>query len=311
VTNAAWQAGVLRSGAWAARGLRVPARNALLADAVPASAYGRAYGFERMMDNLGAVFGPLLALGLVAVVGVRWAIGLSAIPGLLAAVAIVYAIRHTIRPAVRAKAPLRFHVRPVLRGDLGRLLAALTAFEVGNVAATLLILRATELLTPAHGATAATSLALALYVLYNLAATGASLPAGRTADKLGTRGPIWIMAAGVTLFLAAYLGFAVDTTNLALLALPFVAAGIAIGCVETAEHSAIAALAPAHMRGSAFGLLATVQAGGNLAASAIAGILWTAASPSLAFGYLAAWMLLALIGLAVAGRHAAATTTSS
>lgn len=37
-------------------------RNALLADIVPASAYGRAYGFERMMDNLGAIFGSLLAL---------------------------------------------------------------------------------------------------------------------------------------------------------------------------------------------------------------------------------------------------------
>jgi MFS family permease len=34
-----WQVGVLRAGAWAARGLRVPARNALLADVVPASSY--------------------------------------------------------------------------------------------------------------------------------------------------------------------------------------------------------------------------------------------------------------------------------
>ncbi|MEU9213089.1 hypothetical protein AB0D27_35535 [Streptomyces sp. NPDC048415] len=46
-----------------------------------------------MMDNLGAIFGPLLALGLLAWLGVQWAIGLSVIPGLLAAAAIVYAIR--------------------------------------------------------------------------------------------------------------------------------------------------------------------------------------------------------------------------
>jgi hypothetical protein len=44
--------------AWGARGLRVPARNALLADIVPPEVYGRAYGFERAMDNLGAVGGP-------------------------------------------------------------------------------------------------------------------------------------------------------------------------------------------------------------------------------------------------------------
>ncbi|MFD8213241.1 MFS transporter [Streptomyces sp. NPDC059697] len=96
-----WQVGVLRAAAWAARGLRVPARNALLADIVPANAYGRAYGFERMMDNLGAIFGPLLALGLVAWPGVQWAIGLSVIPGLLAAVAIIHAIRQTPKPTDR------------------------------------------------------------------------------------------------------------------------------------------------------------------------------------------------------------------
>jgi MFS family permease len=97
-----WQVGVLRAGAWAARGLRVPARNALLADVVPAAVYGRAYGFERAMDNLGAIGGPLFALALVGLIGVRSAILLSIIPGLLATLAIVYAIRRTpAQPSAR------------------------------------------------------------------------------------------------------------------------------------------------------------------------------------------------------------------
>lgn len=292
--TAVWQVGILRAAAWTSRGLRVPARNALLADVVAPAAYGRAYGFERMMDNLGAVFGPLLALGLVAWLGVRTAIGLSVIPGLLAAAAIVYAIRAAKLPRHRDKAALRFHVRPVLVGDLGRLMAGVTAFEVGNVAATLFILRASSKLDADHTTKTATTLALALYVLYNIAATVASLPAGRLADRLGRRGPILVLAAGAMLFLLSYLGFAVSTTNLVLLAIPFAAAGIAIGCAETAQHSAVAALAPAAIRGSAFGLLATLQAFGNFAASAIAGLLWTALSPTVAFLYLAAWMLLAL-----------------
>src|SRR4051812_7965286 len=53
VATSVWQVAVLRAGAWTARGLRVPARNALLADIVPPSVYGKAYGFERSMDNLG------------------------------------------------------------------------------------------------------------------------------------------------------------------------------------------------------------------------------------------------------------------
>jgi hypothetical protein len=40
-----------------------------------------------------------------------------------------------------------------------------------------------------------------------------------------------------------------------------------------------------------------MQGCGNLAASAIAGLLWTAVSPRVAFGYLVAWMVLALAGL--------------
>ncbi|CAN5582125.1 hypothetical protein BH23CHL8_BH23CHL8_16250 [soil metagenome] len=94
--------GLLRAGAWTARGIRTPSRNALLADAIDPAALGRAYGFERAMDNLGAVIGPLLALVLVAAIGIRPAILVSVVPGLLAALAIVYAIRHLGRQEPRA-----------------------------------------------------------------------------------------------------------------------------------------------------------------------------------------------------------------
>jgi MFS family permease len=301
--TAVWQVGVLRAAAWTARGLRVPARNALLADIVPAKFYGRAYGFERMMDNLGAIFGPLLALGLVAWLGVTWAISLSVIPGLLAAAAIVYAIRKTPRPASRDNVPLRIRVRPVLKGELGRLLGAVAAFEVGNVAATLLILRASDLLAPEHGTKVATTIALGLYTAYNVAATLASVPAGRFSDRLGRRGPVLVLAVGVAAFAVAYGLLAGTGAVVAVLAIPFVLAGVGIGAVETAQHSAVAALAPKDLRGSAFGMLATVQSLGNLAASAAAGVLWSTISPTAAFAYLAAWMILALIGLLVLSRH--------
>jgi MFS family permease len=297
--TAVWQVGVLRAGAWAARGLRVPARNALLADIVPANVYGRAYGFERAMDNLGAIAGPLLALALVGLVGTRTAIALSVIPGLLAALAIVYAIRHAPRAEERERQPLRLRIRPVLTGRLGQLMAGVSAFEFGNVAATLLILRATELLAPGRSQDQATQLALGLYVAYNLAATLTSFPAGRVADR---RGAVLVLVLGVALFALAYAGFATGPASVLALAPWFVAAGVAIGCVETAEHAAVAALAPVELRGSAFGLLAAVQSFGNLAASAIAGLLWTAVSPRVAFGYLVAWMLLAVVALLAARR---------
>ena len=106
-----------------------------------------------------------------------------------------------------------------------------------------------------------------------------------------------VLAAGVACFLLAYIGLAVSGESFALLAGCFILAGIGIGCAETAETAAVAQLAPDHLRGSAFGLLAALQAVGNLAASAIAGILWTAISPTAAFLYVAAWMVLALAGV--------------
>ena len=205
VATSVWQVGVLRAGAWAARGLRVPSRNALLADVVTPGMYGRAYGFERAMDNLGAIGGPLLALALIAVFSVRTAILLSIIPGLLAVLAILYAIRHTPKPTERERQPLRFKVRPVLRGRLGRFLGGVTLFEAANMAATLMILRASDLLEPSHGQQRATEIAIGLYVLYNVAATLISIPGGSHGDR---RGMVRVFAVGVGCFAVAYAGFA-------------------------------------------------------------------------------------------------------
>jgi MFS family permease len=295
VANAVWQVAVLRSAAWTARGLRVPARNALLADVVAPAAYGRAYGFERAMDNLGAIIGPLLGIALVALVGVRDAILLSVVPGLLAVGAIVYAIRAAKLPRAAARRPLRIQVRPVLRGPLGRLISAVSAFELGNIAATLLILRAIELLELQHGSDVAPQLGLALYTAYNVAATVVSVPAGRAADRSNPR---IVLLAGVGAFAAAYLVLAVTGPSLGPLAVGFVLAGVGIGCVETAEHAAVASLAPEPIRGSAFGMLATVQSLGNFAASVVAGLLWTLVSPSAAFVYAGVWMLVAGVAFA-------------
>ena len=92
--------------------------------------------------NLGAIGGPLLAIPLVAFVSARTAMLISVVPGLLAAVAIIYAIRATRRATEQTRRPLRIRVRPVLQRRTS--LLGVSAFPLGNVAATLLILRATN-----------------------------------------------------------------------------------------------------------------------------------------------------------------------
>lgn len=297
--TAVWQVGVLRAGAWLSRGLRTPSRNALLTDVVEPEAYGRAYGFERAMDNAGAIAGPLLALGLIAVVGVREAILLSVIPGLLAALAIFVAVQSARRLERHERPPLRIRIRPVLHGRLGRLLGAVTAFELGNVAATLLILRATDLLTPDRGHDSAVRLAVLLYAVYNAAAMVISVPAGHVTDRRGATAVLVVGAFGA---LAAFVGFALAGASVALLAALFALAGTGKGAVETAQGAAVALLAPPALLGSAFGALATIQSFANLAASVLAGALWSLVSPRAAFLYLAGWAAVSVVALAVARR---------
>jgi MFS family permease len=131
-----------------------------------------------------------------------------------------------------------------------------------------------------------------LYVTYNAAATLTSLAAGRVSDL---RSAWAALIFGVAAFAVAYLGFTRDVSAWWALLPWFLAAGVGIGFVETAEHAAVAGEAPNELRASAFGFLAGVQSLGNLAASAIAGLPSSAFSPSWAFAYLAAWMVLALV----------------
>jgi MFS family permease len=258
------------------------------------------------MDNLGAIVGPLLALLLVALIDARVAIVLSVIPSSLAAAAILFALRHAPRDRAREHQPFRIRIRPVLSGSLGRIMFGVGAFEFGNLAATLMILRATHLLQPSHGTDGATTVAIALYAAYNAAATVSALPAGRLADRVGA---IRTTVLGVVLFLAAYVALGATGPSVGVLATGFVLAGVAIGTVETSENAAVAARAPADVRGSVFGFLAALQSAGNLAASAAAGALWTLLSPGWAFGWAAAWMAVSVALLVGPARRDAAVAS--
>lgn len=296
--GAVWQAALLRATAWSARGLRSPARDALLFDLVEPSYYGRASGIERAGDNAGAVGGPLLGALLLWLVGLRGALYLSAIPGMAAVVAITLAARHARRSvaAPPGRRHLSFNVRALANAGLLRTLTPVAAFELGNVAATLLILRATQLLdTAGRDTTTATALAVVLYAAHNGAATLASFLGGHWIDRRSAR-RVFSTAAG--LYVAGYALFAAGPHAWGLLLVGFCVTGTGIGLAETAESTMIAQTAPPGLRGSAFGLLGLTQAAGDVGASGVVGLLWAGTSPTAGFVYAAVWMLIALGTLA-------------
>ena len=234
-----WQAGALRAIAWLSRGLRSPARDALLSSLSPEWAVGRAFGFERAGDNLGAVVGPLLAAGLVAWVGVRPALYLAAVPGLFAALAIIVAARESRR---RVDSGGHSGVRRLGLGalrDAGmlRALGPVAMFKFGNVASTLLILRFTQLLTsPQRSLAAATSVAILIYAGHNVVATVASVTAGRW---YYCAGPRVVFAAGAAAYVIAYAVFAAGPHSTAVVALGFALAGAGIGLAEPTQSAVV------------------------------------------------------------------------
>jgi MFS family permease len=289
---AVWQAGVLRAAAWLARGVRAPARDAMLASLAPREAYGRAFGVERAGDNMGAVAGPLLAAGLVSWLGIRPALYLAAVPGVLAALAITIAARE----ARKLHEPVRRRVQLQLSGlreaGLVRPLVPIAAFELGNMATTLLILRATGVLH-VHGRSlaTATSLAVLIYAGHNLFGALVAYAGGHWIDRAGPR---LAFATGACLYVASYVLFASGGGGWGVLVVAFLLAGSGIGLAETAESALVARLLPDRLRGSGFGLLGGVQSLGDFASSAAVGLLWSAVSPTAGFLYAAGWMAIAV-----------------
>lgn len=304
LSGVVWQAGLARAGAWLARGIRSPARDALLASLAPPEAYGRAFGLERAGDNLGAVAGPLIAAALVGVIGIRHTLYLSAVPGTFAAVAITFAAAEARRR--RSALPERRRVRLELTGlrEAGMLrpLIPIAAFELGNVATTLLILRATTLLH--HGGrslAAATSLAVFIYAGHNLFGSFVAYGGGHWLDRAGPR---VVFASGAVVYIAAYALFSLPLHSWPVLVGAFLLAGSGIGFAETAESALVARLLPDRLRGSGFGLLGGVQSFGDFASSAAVGLLWTEVSPTVGFAYAAGWMVVAVLASlpTIAGR---------
>ena len=303
LTTAVWQVAGLRALAWMSRGIRSPARDTLLVSLVPREAYGRASGVERAGDNAGAVVGPLLAAALVGVLGVRHVILLAFVPSVFAVLGISVAAREarrTLRVPERRRA-LTFNLRELRQAGLVRAFVPVALFELGNVATTLLLLRATDLLrVDGRSAAAATSLAIVLYAAHNGAATFAALGGGRLIDRVGPR---LVFAGGTAVYVLAYLGFAWEQHSWGVLLGAFVLAGVGIGFAETAESTMVAVMLPDHLRGNGYGVLGLVQSAGDLGASLVVGVIWATVAPGLAFGYAAAWMVASLVAVVLVARR--------
>jgi MFS family permease len=282
LASSPWQVLIARASAWFGRGVRTPVRKALLAGSVSAETYGRAFGFERMMDTAGAIVGPLSAFFLLALLNHRYSMlfALTLIPGLLAAATMAFVVKEEERKAV-AHISFGASLR-ALPQRYRQFLAAVFVFGIGDFAHSLLILLAMQKLTPTLGAVKAASLAAAFYVVHNVLYAATSMIAGALADRIN-KGRL--LAGGYALGALMALAVIVLPLNVATLAAVFAVGGMYLAIEETLEDSFCAELVVPTQHGMAFGTLATVNGVGDFASSIILGLLWTSFGTSVAFGY--------------------------
>jgi len=271
------------------KGISGAPRDALIADSVSAADRGRAFGFHRALDHLGAIVGPALAMGLLFLVphDYRLVFAGAAAPALASVVVLAAMVRE---PAVHraAAAP-----HPLALGGLGNgfwfLLGTIFLFTLGNSSDAFLLLRA-------HGAGVADVWIPALWMLLHVVKSSLSTPAGILSDRIPR---VTVVISGWIAYALVYAGFAAAHAAWQIWAL-FAAYGIYFGLVEGTERALIADLAPAAARGTAFGWYNLAVGIGALPASVIAGILWKQAGPAATLGFGAA-MAVAAAGALAAG----------
>lgn len=255
------------------KGIRTSARDALIAGSTDKAHWGKAFGFHRAMDTLGAALGPLAALAMIHYMGAdkpdyRIIFIAAFIPAVLGVLVLVYFVKEVAKPRAAPGAP----AAEPMSADFKKFVALYAIFALGNSSDVFLIMKAKTMgFTLTH--------VILAYTGYNLVYAALAAPAGWLSDKLGK---INTMVFGFLVFAAVYLGFALAAKAWMIWAL-FALYGFYGAFNEGISKAVISHLSTGGNRASAMGYFQGALGFLTFAASALAGFLWDKVSPSAPF----------------------------
>lgn len=284
------------------KGVRASPRDAWIASSVPSDSLGRAFGFHRTGDTVGAVIGPLLGLAALAAFSgnIRAALWVAVVPAVLSVFLVLLAdeprrapAADTTRPRERTVAAGTGHRSP-LPPQFWRVTLVLVVIAVVNFPDALLLLRVSEL-------GASTTEVVLVYVLYNLVYAVTSYPAGALSDRVPR--PV-VYGIGLLAFAVGYLGLGLVSAGAWVWVLVAVY-GLFPGLTDGVGKAWISGLVTDEVRGRAQGVFQALGNGAVFLAGLWAGLLWVAGPgrgvvPLLVAGSVG---LVAGLVLLVSGRH--------
>ncbi|HEY1679187.1 MAG TPA: MFS transporter [Candidatus Sulfotelmatobacter sp.] len=273
-------------------GFRSAPRDALIASSVPDEYRGRAFGLEGIGDNLGAFFGPLLAVLLFASLHfeIRRIFILAVIPGGLAFLMVLLVRERPIPVAAKSKIDVSLRKFPP---EYWKYLRVIAIFAIGNSSNSFLILQ-----TKSVGASFAVT--VLIYAGFNLVAALISYPAGSLSDRWGRRN---ILLAAFIIFFVTYLGFG-RARSVATIAVLFMFYGLFQGIFRSVGKALASDFVPEPLRASAIGWYSAIVGLLALVASVIAGWLWDHVGHTAVFYYGAIFAIAGCAGLLrIPARH--------
>ena len=277
------------------KGIRGAPRDALIADVTPAGLRGAAYGLRQALDTAGAVLGPLAAVGLMLLLAsdIRAVLWLAAAPAVAAIVVLVVWVREPERAGASSSPgnPIPLSSLKSLGGHYWLIVGLGAVLTLARFSEAFLVLRAQDL-------GVALALVPAVLVIMNVAYAAVAYPAGVAADR-GRRNAllVWGLSALIAsdLLIAWTVSFPAFFAGIALW-------GVHMGLTQGLLSTLVANAAPADLRGTAFGVFHLVSGVALLAASVLAGWLWSAYGAAATFYAGAAFTALALAGLLAAAK---------
>ena len=291
------------------KGIRTAPRDALITDSTEEPYRGRAFGFHRALDTLGAFIGVLAAFLIVGVAAgsaqlldvstFQTIVLIALVPAFLAVVVIFLGVKDVQPgpdrpPTVVSGSGMVGRRKRVLRAvralpmPFWVFVAANALFSLGNSSDAFLALRTQQL-----GVTVRDL--LLMIVVFNATNALVSFPAGALSDRLGRKRPI---AVAWLIYAASYAGFALAGSGFATTGL-WILYGAYYGINEAVGRAFVADVAPADLRATGFGVLNAAVAVAILPASLVAGLLWDNVGPHAPFWFGAACALLAVAALAM------------
>lgn len=274
---------VLRFAERFGKGIRTAPRDSLIAGSVTNNETGKSFGFQKAMDNSGAIAGPLIAFTLLSLFpdNFRLIFIIAGIPALAGIFVIIFGIKEARKSRTDLIKKFRFR-------DFSKrywfFLGIIFIFTLGNSTDALLLVKANE-------AGIKVAFIPLVYLITNLVSVVAAIPAGSLSDRIGKEK---LLIAGFLIYTVVYLFFGMNVDKIALFIL-FALYGLYSAATDGVQKAFVADMTDRNKKGTALGIYNALLGITLLPASIIAGVLYDRVNSSVPFRFGAAMSALAAV----------------